>query len=203
MEKPKRAPSAKAQRRRAEIMEIALSMFAERGYEGASIRDLSNALGINEAGIYYYFASKDALYGAVISEHIFRLDPSSGFDAGELQAWLQAVAVRFLAILTQHRRVTSIIIAETFKPRASQHPAIAAFRDEIRTRRTALEQCLADAGRRDADWLAQRFFGGIFGAWALEAGFGDPPWSDAQIDAFAKRFVRGLLAVDMTDQAAP
>lgn len=199
MEKPKRAPSAKAQRRRAEIVETALSMFAERGFEGASIRDLSQALGINEAGIYYYFASKDALYGAVISEHIFRLDPSSGFDPGQLRTWLQDVAVRFLVKLTQNRRVTSIIIAETFKPQARQHTAIIAFRDEIRTRRKVLEQCLAKAGRSDAGWLAHRFFGGIFGAWALETSFGDPPWSGAQIDAFAQRFVSGLLAATTSD----
>lgn len=199
MEKAKRAPGAKALRRRAEIVETALSMFAERGYEGASIRDLAGALGINEASIYYYFASKDALYAAVISEHVFRLDVSDDAAPRPLQGWLADLGAGFLTLLTKNRRVTSIVIAEAFKPQERRHPAAAAFHDEVGQRSKALGQRLSAAGRSDADWLAQRFFAGIFGAWALETGFGNVLWSDEKIAAFARRFVDGLLSAERSD----
>lgn len=36
-------------------------IFAERGFEGASIRDISRATGISLSGLYYYFESKQKL----------------------------------------------------------------------------------------------------------------------------------------------
>lgn len=49
-----------------EILEIALQMFGKAGYEGTSIRDLSNQAGINIAMINYYFGSKEKLFQKVI-----------------------------------------------------------------------------------------------------------------------------------------
>ena len=49
-----------------QILEIALQMFGNKGYEGTSIRDLSNEAGINVAMINYYFGSKDKLFQSVI-----------------------------------------------------------------------------------------------------------------------------------------
>lgn len=36
-------------------------IFAERGFEGASIRDISRATGVSLSGLYYYFESKQKL----------------------------------------------------------------------------------------------------------------------------------------------
>ncbi len=166
-------------------------MFAERGYEGASIRDVSGLLGINEASLYYYFASKDALYSAVLGEHIFQLDFLDVSRTDHPEAWLQNLATSYLENLDAYRRVTSIVVAEAFKE--TQHPAVAAFEEQLDMRRKTLASLLAKSGQRDADWLANRFFSGLFGAWALEMHFGGRPWSNAQVEAFIKRFVRDLL----------
>lgn len=48
-------------RRLAEILEHATLVFGERGYDGASIRDISRASGTSLAGLYYYFGSKEQL----------------------------------------------------------------------------------------------------------------------------------------------
>jgi len=48
-------------RRLAEILGHATDVFYEKGYEGASMRDLSRATGMSLAGLYYYFASKAKL----------------------------------------------------------------------------------------------------------------------------------------------
>ena len=44
---------------RAEIMEAAARVFAERGYHGASTQDIADVLGIRQASLYYYFPSKE------------------------------------------------------------------------------------------------------------------------------------------------
>ncbi len=57
-------------RRLADILEHATDVFFEKGYEGASMRDLSRATGMSLAGLYYYFESKEKLL-YLIQKHTF------------------------------------------------------------------------------------------------------------------------------------
>jgi AcrR family transcriptional regulator len=43
------------------ILRIASQVFAQHGFEGASMRDISRATGISLAGLYYYFENKQHL----------------------------------------------------------------------------------------------------------------------------------------------
>jgi AcrR family transcriptional regulator len=60
-EVPPARPLTRFDRRLAKILEHATSIFCEKGYEGASMRDLSRASGMSLAGLYYYFESKEKL----------------------------------------------------------------------------------------------------------------------------------------------
>jgi TetR/AcrR family transcriptional regulator, cholesterol catabolism regulator len=66
------SPSADSRydRQLAKILEHATAIFYEKGYEGASIRDLSRSCGMSLAGLYYYFESKEKLL-YVIQRHLF------------------------------------------------------------------------------------------------------------------------------------
>src|SRR5689334_24835305 len=58
-------------RRLGKVLQHAAQIFCEKGYEGASMRDLSRAAGMSLAGLYHYFDSKeDLLY--LIQKHTFR-----------------------------------------------------------------------------------------------------------------------------------
>ena len=57
-------------RRLSEILAHATDVFDEKGYEGASMRDLSRASGMSLAGLYYYFESKEKLL-YLIQRHTF------------------------------------------------------------------------------------------------------------------------------------
>jgi len=48
-------------RRLAHILVHATEVFYDKGYEGASMRDLSRASGMSLSGLYYYFESKEKL----------------------------------------------------------------------------------------------------------------------------------------------
>ena len=54
----------------AQILSHATEVFCEKGYEGASMRDLSRASGMSLAGLYYYFESKERLL-FLIQKHTF------------------------------------------------------------------------------------------------------------------------------------
>ena len=57
-------------KRLAEILTHATDVFCKKGYEGASMRDLSRASGMSLAGLYYYFESKERLL-FLIQKHTF------------------------------------------------------------------------------------------------------------------------------------
>ena len=57
-------------RRLAEILTHATEVFCRKGYEGASMRDLSRESGMSLAGLYYYFESKERLL-YLIQKHTF------------------------------------------------------------------------------------------------------------------------------------
>jgi AcrR family transcriptional regulator len=64
------APETRFDRRLSEILIHATNVFCEKGYEGASMRDLSRASGMSLAGLYYYFESKERLL-FLIQKHAF------------------------------------------------------------------------------------------------------------------------------------
>ena len=63
-------PETRFDRRLSEILAHATDVFDEKGYEGASMRDLSRASGMSLAGLYYYFESKEKLL-YLIQRHTF------------------------------------------------------------------------------------------------------------------------------------
>jgi AcrR family transcriptional regulator len=65
-----RAPETRYDRRLAEILTHATEVFCKKGYEGASMRDLSRESGMSLAGLYYYFESKERLL-YLIQRHTF------------------------------------------------------------------------------------------------------------------------------------
>src|SRR5215475_7047537 len=58
-------------RQLAKVLQHAAHIFCEKGYEGASMRDLSRAAGMSLAGLYHYFESKEELL-YLIQKHTFR-----------------------------------------------------------------------------------------------------------------------------------
>lgn len=63
------APPRKRKRLRKEHVVLeATRLFAERGYEGASMGDLAERVGLRKASLFHHFPSKDALYATVLEE---------------------------------------------------------------------------------------------------------------------------------------
>ena len=52
------------------ILDAAEELFAERGYAGATLRDVATRVGVRPPSLYNHFASKDALYAAVLERGI-------------------------------------------------------------------------------------------------------------------------------------
>lgn len=66
----------------------ATRLFAERGLNGVSIRELSKAAGVSISMISYYFGGKEGLYSSVLQEQFSSfeyIEEIKGIDAGPLK----------------------------------------------------------------------------------------------------------------------
>lgn len=60
------SPKLPAPERRAAIVESAIKLFSEKGFRGATTRELASSLGVTEPVLYQHFATKRDLYAAII-----------------------------------------------------------------------------------------------------------------------------------------
>jgi AcrR family transcriptional regulator len=63
---PGRPPKAEAGDTKAELIDVALKLFAQHGYAGTSIRAIAREIGLSESVLYAHFASKQAIYDATM-----------------------------------------------------------------------------------------------------------------------------------------
>lgn len=66
---------------RTRIQEIALKLFIEQGYEGTSLREIAEALGVTKAALYYHFKSKEEIVTSLTENRVRAIE--------ELIAWAQ------------------------------------------------------------------------------------------------------------------
>jgi AcrR family transcriptional regulator len=78
-----------------DALDAALSVFWRKGYEGASLSDLTAAMGINRPSLYAAFGDKEALFRRVVTRYI---EGPAGFVRAALQEpTARGVAERLLS----------------------------------------------------------------------------------------------------------
>jgi AcrR family transcriptional regulator len=56
--------------RREQLLEIARALFAERGFEGASIEEIATRAGVSKPIVYEHFGGKEGLYAVVVDREV-------------------------------------------------------------------------------------------------------------------------------------
>ena len=97
------------------ILLHAAQIFAERGFEGASIRDISRATGVSLSGLYYYFESKQKLlyliqhntFSLIIDRLVARLK-----DVHDPQARLRIMVQNHIEYFLSHPNEMKVVSHE-------------------------------------------------------------------------------------------
>jgi AcrR family transcriptional regulator len=102
-------------RRRRELLDVALKVFSERGYHETRIADLIEAAGVARGTFYLYFESKNAIFHALLDELVARIRASIvGVELGEgalpLRDQLIATIERVLAVFDASPDLTSFVL---------------------------------------------------------------------------------------------
>jgi AcrR family transcriptional regulator len=122
-----------AELRRNQLLDIALALFAERGVENVSIKDLAAEVGVAPGLIYHYFRSKDELLVAVFQRH----NPLPEFEAilQELSGLparegLLHFTQRLVQLLPEKRHAFRLAAREMLSPRSTMLTEVIMFRQE-------------------------------------------------------------------------
>jgi len=70
------ARTAEARQKLREICRVAARVFYEKGYDGASMQDIAEAVGLTKAGLYHHVSSKDTLLFEIMNYGMDILDES-------------------------------------------------------------------------------------------------------------------------------
>ncbi len=96
--KPARTDTPRYLQQKRAAIRAAASVFSEKGYHGASTRDIAERLGIKQGSLYYYFGCKEdaleevCLYG--LQQYVENMDAIAGSD--------QPFEARLFAVVTNH-----------------------------------------------------------------------------------------------------
>src|SRR5262245_62531224 len=64
---------------RARIQQIAVELFSEHGYEGTSLREIAEHLGVTKAALYYHFKSKEDIILSLVEDYQAQMDALIGW----------------------------------------------------------------------------------------------------------------------------
>ena len=202
---PSRTPSSDATRRA--LIDAATSVFAEQGYDGGSVRQITRRADANQAAITYHFGGKEGLYRAVLETAVETFDDQGDFDEAsaahaDLAQALRLAMRHFLRPLVRQDRLgryVQIFGHETANP----SPVFRAFFAEKRPRAfKAAERLIRRVlppGSSDQEvslhtfWLTQQPIAFVRSASRLR----EPPFGLTFDDAGVERIVEMLVGLSL------
>ena len=103
-----------AQERREQLVGVARSLFAERGYEATSIEEIAERAGVSKPVVYQHFGGKEGVYAVVVDREVRRLTLSiaGAFEAPNPRAVAEHAAQGFLGYIEEHEEGFRVLIRD-------------------------------------------------------------------------------------------
>ena len=137
-------------RRTDEILDVAATLFAERGYAGADTQELAERVSVGKGTLYRYFPSKRDLFLAAADRAMRRLreylDAAIATRDDPLEQIVAAIEA-FLGFFDEHPEFAELLILERALFRDRNKPTYIEHREKNVGRWRQLYQALIEAGR--------------------------------------------------------
>ena len=194
-------PEVRLRQQRQRLLSAAASVFAERGYAGASSETISRAAGMSKATFYAHFANKQECILALFdraAEVVLQAQARAAVEAGHRDAVerMRAGTLTFLTALSEHPEYAQTLLVEII----GAGPIAAQRRDQIMER--FAEALLAENAAGAARGLITRFaspldayaiVGAITELASRQVRLGEPP-NVLDLAPTIDRLILGMLA---------
>jgi TetR/AcrR family transcriptional regulator len=148
----------KGEHRRRQLIDVAIELFARKGFGGTTTREIAKAADVNEAIIFRHFETKEGLYAAILDQRARETLSEEAFEAlrglatlGDDEGFFQFFVQRILHAFRDHPQYQRLLLFSSLEkhPFASGYhnrfvaPAFGFVRDYIETRQRqgAFREC--------------------------------------------------------------
>ena len=103
------------QQRRAQLLDVARELFAERGFEATSIEEIAHRAGVSKPIVYEHFGSKEGVYAVVKDREVQRLidDITRALEGDHPRVLLEQAAGALLAYIETQTDGFRILVRES------------------------------------------------------------------------------------------
>jgi len=112
----------RGEQRKRQILDVALHLFAERGFTNVSVADVATEVGITTAGLLHHFRTKNALLIAVLQEREARNEEADRRLRDGGRDWLETFVER-LGHNEEQPALVQLFALLSAESIAQQHPA--------------------------------------------------------------------------------
>ncbi|MDQ3480175.1 MAG: TetR/AcrR family transcriptional regulator, partial [Actinomycetota bacterium] len=101
--------------RREQLIDIARSLFAERGFEGTAIEEIASRAEVSKPIVYEHFGGKEGLYAVVVDREVLRLLAMmrSSLTAGDPRDLLEQAAFALLDYIEESADGFRILVRDS------------------------------------------------------------------------------------------
>jgi len=207
---PRRAPRRPAATAPDRILSAALAAFAERGFDGATTREIAAAAGVPQGLVSYHYASKQALWEAAVARVFGALAEDLARAAAVLRdvdpaTRLRAVMKRFVRFSAAHPELHRFMVHEGSHDGPRLRWLLERHVRPLFVASTALIRAAAPGV--DAEHLHYLVLGAATHLFAVAPEFqrltGRDPFSAEMVEAQAAAIVDGLIDSALAESTAP
>jgi AcrR family transcriptional regulator len=103
------------QERRAQLLDVGRSVFAEVGYEAASIEEIAKRANITKPVVYEHFGGKEGLYAVVMDREVRKLVEliTSALEGDHPRILLEQAALAFLTYIEEEPEGFTILVRDS------------------------------------------------------------------------------------------
>jgi len=164
--------AALQERRREEILDRAVGLFAEHGYRNTDLQWVADALGVSKGTIYRYFPSKESLFLEAVRRgvnQLFDVVDRAKDDAPDARSFFAAGIRAYLRFFREHPQLVELFIQERAEFRDRGRPIYFESRDPRRAPLLAKITRFMDEGQlrrmpveRAVDIVGEMLYGSMF-----------------------------------------
>ena len=190
--------------RRQKILDAAVHVFRAKGYQAANISDIAADLGSDRANVYYYFASKQEIYLALVQQaveaNVAQVEAAAGAAGSATERLVRAIE-SLTASYDRHYPYLHLFVQEDMRrvagegSEAERHLLDCARRYDAALLRITRDGVESGEFRPEVDPRMLKF--AVLGAvnWTHRWFIPDGPMTGAQVgEAFADIFLHGFAA---------
>jgi len=109
------------QERRVQLLDVGRAVFAERGYDAASIEEIAQRADVSKPIVYEHFGGKEGIYAVVVDRELQRLleQITGALQADHPRAMLEQAAVAFVSYIEEEQDGFRVLVHDSPVTRSS------------------------------------------------------------------------------------